>query len=349
MILKVDESYKKEASQLYQLVAAATNGRDDDWKVVSPLSIFAVALAEEKDSNLILTAKRPFLDHSKIKPRCHQMASRLTSRSGVKDRLEKWETQSILKDWTGGSSADVYNPTLAILKSSILQLKSIRDTRHDLLNSGECIDSVILFARRVQRDTGSGQAELMDEFFNVASRWIRGYSSTEIVFRPDSSPSTIAVQCGLHRYLWAKLENDNVLKSWEKTSRSFLDYALLPGFGLVQFVSVDIVSVLLDFGADSRKPWLNAINYLERYLGGEIHSLSFGEDRNFVLARWEEVIKRLLDAGVDLTPHADSVLRAMFPPNQYIELWEKAASLTRAKSRRSRTSRILDKDKWRQQ
>jgi 23S rRNA C2498 (ribose-2'-O)-methylase RlmM len=60
MVLRVDESYQKEASRLYELVAAATNSRSDDWKVVTPLSIFALSLAEEKNPNLVLTAPRRF-------------------------------------------------------------------------------------------------------------------------------------------------------------------------------------------------------------------------------------------------------------------------------------------------
>ncbi|CZR68584.1 uncharacterized protein PAC_18483 [Phialocephala subalpina] len=82
MVLRVDEIYQVEASRIFQLVATAANGRNDDFVSASPLSLFAISLAEEKDPDFAMRPNLDFLAESEVNLRCSRMASRITSRCG---------------------------------------------------------------------------------------------------------------------------------------------------------------------------------------------------------------------------------------------------------------------------
>jgi hypothetical protein len=267
----------------------------------------------------------------------------------VKGCLDKWEMLALLKNWTGGNATNAYNPNLAILKSCILQLKTIRDDRHDFLSWSECMDAVLLYGHRVEADTTNTQTELMDVFFNIAPRWIRHNISTEPVFRPDSSPSTTAVQCGLYRYLRAKLKIDNVIRADHVLMRRRLVYALIPRIGLEQFVSVHVVKVLLEFGAKPEYSWAGAIDNLDRVFGESSRKTVLAHDREYILKQWESIIELLVQAGVDFTPHAEYVLKTVLPPHQYIDLWNNLHSILRSRKTPSRRSRVIGKQSCRQQ
>lgn len=159
------------------LLVLLRNGREDDWRLVSTLPPLAICFAQERDQNLVLTARMHFLGREEILSRCRRTADRITSRCGgllevhdggrprhhitpnmkisylhrtVKDCLEKWENQKILKDWTGGSGTNAYNPNVAILKSYILQLKCIKEgSRNNFVDDNYCINTCILYAHRV--------------------------------------------------------------------------------------------------------------------------------------------------------------------------------------------------------
>ncbi len=373
MILRVDESYQSEASRLYQLIGAAANGREDDWRLVSPLTLLAICLAEEKDQNLVLTAKMQFPTKEDILSRCRITADRITSRCGglleihdggqprqqispnfkvsylhrtVKDCLEKWETQAILKGRTRGGAADAYNPNVAILKSYILQIKCIREgSRHNFVDPGNCINACVLYARRVEEDTSSANVELMDEFFRIASFWIRRNSSSEQVFRPGSSLFTITVQCGLHRYLRAKLAADNAIGTRKKPGEwSLLDYAFKPGIGLDRFVSAEVVSTLLDFGADPGDALEMTLNHVTMMLHSRPADRSYNEINEDALKPWVDLIEKILRTDVNAKTAS---LKSMFLSYPRLEQQIDVALESRAQKRKS--AKYTEKHKCRQQ
>jgi hypothetical protein len=81
MVLRVDESYREEASRLYQIVAAAVDSRPDDWTSGIYLTILGVVFVE-KDSDLAITAQMQFLEQAEVCSRCQRMTYRLVSRCG---------------------------------------------------------------------------------------------------------------------------------------------------------------------------------------------------------------------------------------------------------------------------
>lgn len=378
MILKVDSVYQEEAARLYQLIAAAANRRDDDWKIVAPLNILALALAEDRNPDLALTAKLHFLSRSEIWSRCKYMSSRLTSRTGglleiqhgdrsrdqisprmnvsylhrtVKDCLEKWETQALLKDRTGGNATNAFNPNLAIMKSYILQLKALEATRpNDDSRPGEYLNGAITYARRVEADTSSAQVELLDELFRIANPSWRNNNIAEPIFRGNSSPIKLAVQCGLHQYLRAKLAIYNV-PAYENHDKSLgktqlLHYALNPNIGLERFVSVEVILTLLEFGSEPRGHWNKALDYLYRDFG-QRHIRS-EEQNSYILRQWMAVIKRFIEANIKFDVHTQGRLREVFFTQS--QLWSEVQHLLLDKRlKQPRESRLIDKAQCRQQ
>lgn len=80
---------------------------------------------------------------------------------------------------------------------------------------------------------------------------------------------TLAAQCGLHRYLDARLCQDGVVPH-PAHMRSLLDYALVSHPESERFVCVRTVAALLKHGADpnrleislAKSPWRNALLFL---------------------------------------------------------------------------------------
>jgi hypothetical protein len=111
---------------------------------------------------------------------------------------------------------------------------------------------------------------------------------------------TLASQCGLHYYLRMKLTTDNIIPH-KKDKKPLLDYALVPIAGAPLFLSVDVVTTLLEFGADPNDkcggewtPWQNALSYIHV----TVPTLST-DIQVAALHLWESVIEHLLQAGAD--------------------------------------------------
>jgi hypothetical protein len=126
----------------------------------------------------------------------------------------------------------------------------------------------------------------------------------------------------------------------EKPGKTFLEYALFPGFGLERFVSVEVVSTLLDFRAKPGGPWNGALNYLRQEL---VHR---SDHRGYLLRRWTDIIKRLIEAGVDINDDAKSVLEEVFSTDA--QLWSEMQSFL-TKRRKSKLSRLAEKTQCPQQ
>jgi len=377
MISLVDDIYQEEASRLYQLVGSASNSRDDDWKPASPLSISSISFAEERDPNLALNAKMHFLKTEDVIRRCKETADRITSRCGgllevyggrrrhhipptmkvsylhrtVKDCLEKWETQTTLKNWTGGGGGrDAYQPNLAILKAYILQLKCIRvSNRHNYMEPGQCIDGVILYARRVEREISSANFELMDEFFGVAFHWIRRNHSSEKVFRPGSSPYTIAVQCGLHRYLQAKLAAGTANETINKMA--LLQRACSPIAGLERFATPELVHTLLESLLEESSADPDTILRMTMSNIKTANCLTQSgrpnSKLNEQLKPWADIVEKLLYKGVYIKTNDIADLRARFSSTP--QLAQRIDSALQAREKKLKSARFREKHKCRQQ
>jgi hypothetical protein len=77
MISRVDESYRVEASRLFQLVDAAAEEQPDNWHNVRPLTILGLALVEENDPDLVFTAQTNFLSLQEANNLCERMRDRV--------------------------------------------------------------------------------------------------------------------------------------------------------------------------------------------------------------------------------------------------------------------------------
>lgn len=302
MVLRVDESYRREALRLYQIVAAAVDSRPDDWTDGIHLTILGVVFAEEKDSDLAITAQMRFLEQAEVYSRCQRMMYQLVSRCGgllevqngdhprdevtpnmkvsymhrtVKDYLEKNDTRVLLRCRTGGASASPFDPNLAILRSYVLQLKvldfAVPADQDPSSNAWDYIHSAIRHARRVDTDSRfepdslSAHVALLDQLYTTALYWVRRRipsDSREAIFRSSSSAYTFAVECGLHQYLNAKLDKDNIIPKEKFGWKSLLDAALVSLPANRHLVSSKIVSVLVDHGARPLEAWPGALRYL---------------------------------------------------------------------------------------
>ncbi|ORY68368.1 uncharacterized protein BCR38DRAFT_362736, partial [Pseudomassariella vexata] len=179
IVTRVDQTHLEECSRLLQLVVTASTSLKDDWRVVSPLSLLGLSFAVEDHPSMALTSQLHFLSQTEMQQRCEDMAARLgTVCAGllqvqkrnlkdenvnttsmvtfvhrtVKDYLMKWETQKLLRQQTRESQ---FNPNFAILKSTILLMKSGRHVSSSDRLSYHHIDDGILYARRAEAELGS--------------------------------------------------------------------------------------------------------------------------------------------------------------------------------------------------
>jgi len=258
-------------------------------------TILTLSFAVEKDPTLVLTAEQDFLTKKQVLERCKRMEITVRTRSGglievqyghldrykvpvdpkmkvaylhrtVQDYLERPETRRKLSFQTGGyMDSKSFDPNLAIVEAHILMLKALDSTYIEERPPQSLISSALHFARRAETKTQTSKPRLMDEFYASASLWWNrgGPPALNIrtnwqrtFFMQHKSMLTLATQCGLHRYLWLKLKEENIIAT-EYTDRSLLDWALIPLEGCEQYthISVPVIQVLLEFGADPNKPY----------------------------------------------------------------------------------------------
>jgi hypothetical protein len=331
MVFKVPSVYRTEASRFYQLVAA-TAERDDDWRPTQPLTIFTLFLAEE-DEGLATTAAPMFLSQEDIcngiceidlmlRSRCGGLLETQFGKSGikdiapemsvsyihrtVKDYLEGTGIRHILSDRTGGLSANAFNPHLALMRAYVLQLKLLECVPSNRQRAEQLINDVISYARRVESDLTEPNTDLMDGFFDMATKWWqRANVGTHTVQRECVLSSetiiTLAIKCGLHELLKAKLISTGI-----RADGKMLTEALYPAAHHDKFVSKTVIEVLLEFGANPNqeidipskvegKPqssWQNALTYLAVEF-----PFVMERDKVILLRRWERIITLLLQNG----------------------------------------------------
>jgi hypothetical protein len=174
---RVDEAYREEAPQLFQLVATAASQRHDNWCPERSLTILGLAFDEERKPNFAVEAVVNFTDESQANSLCEQMAHRLISRCGgllevqrttghsasrpsamkvlymhrtVKGYIEHDTTRELLRSRTGNQLFNPFNPDLAILRSYVLQMKVLLDSKP--FYCWDLISPAITFARWTDSD-----------------------------------------------------------------------------------------------------------------------------------------------------------------------------------------------------
>lgn len=310
MVLKVDGIYSEEASRLYQLIAEATE-QPDDWKPAELLSIHSLYLAMKQDLDIAHEITQAPPDDQAILEQTRRMDILLKTRCGgllevqyggsktadlspslkvsylhrtVRDFLETLETRQVLLKRTGGSDKDAFKPAVAIFKSIVVQIKRLElhpSASHGLKDLG------LTYARRIEVDKRISPEELL-KLFDIFSYVAKLYSMI---------PS--AIECSLCRYLERKLVDENTPEQ-DILHIPALDYALVGPIDQQEFITPEMVSLLIEFGADPNKrfngstPWQKALSHLLR-------NYDRLRDRGGALMYWSRIITALLENGADPT------------------------------------------------
>ncbi|CZR53588.1 uncharacterized protein PAC_03468 [Phialocephala subalpina] len=333
MVFKVDTIYRVEASKFYQIIMAAAE-QEDDWRPTLPLTIMNLFLAEE-DSDLVFKAEMGWLSKDETNTGIFETDLRLRSRCGglletrfgksslhqiqpempvsfihrtVRDYLDGAGIRHILSDRTGGLSAGSFNPNIALMRAYILHLKHTEPTSTNSRLAQEFMGAFITHARRAERDLCQPNTELIDHFSITCKTWIGAaglneqLSSTDNALSYNENTAILAIKCGLPNYLRAQLDEDLV-----KADRGLLDLALCLPRLCERFVSKEIVSLLLEYGANpdekppamsekrtgNQSPWQNAITYLAI----RFQEFRTEEKEQRLAMRWHGIIKLLLQHG----------------------------------------------------
>jgi hypothetical protein len=220
----------------------------------------------------------------------------------VRDHLEKPKIRETLKRQTTYEQEDPFHASSAIFKAYILVLKAFHAT--DLAETWTLVEDGVAWARRAEQDTGTSQPALLDEFYRIARRlwttkrfFIAGHSPLYDFFIRQQSVLTFATQCGLDRYLDAKLPH--VKKDVESHS-ALLNLALTPVIENNYLINLKVVSTLLSHGANPNErraksptsPWQNVLSHLNTTISRKLEHIAR-------LQQWAPIITLLLKSGAD--------------------------------------------------
>jgi hypothetical protein len=272
IIRKVDEDYKEETVQFFQLMNA-TQPLDGDWKDLKPMTVLSLCLAKERDEelpNIVKTLTSQAMIH-----RCRDMNRRLKSRTGglievqlrgvridkidpsmkvgylhrtVRDFLITREMRDILQ-------AEIdFDPNYAMLKSSVYELQVKLDNPADR-NTLYC--SALTYARRTQsqgRRHTSSQTTLLDQLYTKAElstdprelHEIREVNTYELFLET-------AVGLGFIPYVREKLENNTEFPN-PTAKRRLLHHSL----SSESIINPSMVLTLLSLGAE---PFMSDLNW----------------------------------------------------------------------------------------
>jgi glutamate-1-semialdehyde aminotransferase len=123
-----------------------------------------------------------------------------------------------------------------------------------------------------------------------------------------------------------------------------LDYAFKPGIGLDRFVSAEVVSTLLDFGADPGDALEMTLNHVTMMLHSRPADRSYNEINEDALKPWVDLIEKILRTDVNAKTAS---LKSMFLSYPRLEQQIDAALESRAQKRKS--AKYIEKHKCRQQ
>jgi hypothetical protein len=347
MVLKVDEIYEKEASQLFQLVDVCAP-RDDDWQESMLPSVLELSFSMEEDPRLAETAQTYFISKDEVFARCGKMDDCLRSRCGglleiqrspslslstiypnmtvgylhrtVRDFLVTRETRLILSDRTG----ETFKPYIQILRSCVLQLQIAKQLKSDEYSSNssifsesmvrDLINRALTFARRLEIDTKTTQVALLDNLTEtihdlMGDGWVI-FLSDDYGMRPKSMLRA-AIHCNLHQYV------RTIISTWEnrvKSATILLHCALTPTLESVRFLSPVMICMLLASGADPNGKYDHKtptpFKQALYYLFHEFDKVQLSRaDRQSLLVMWSNILKKLLEFGADGSTRCEGPMR----------------------------------------
>jgi hypothetical protein len=311
MVLKVDGIYQEEASHLYQIVTEAKEMLLD-WKPAGQLSIFSLYFAANPDLNPTDELSPMTFKEENILAKSKEMEIRLKTRCGgllevqygratvlspdmkvyylhrtVKDFLEARQTREALSKQSSQTGKRLFNPKIAIYNSFMVRANHYAKYQPHSPKGHLLRDQGLTYARRIdgeKRIPASQLVVLLDQSLWIGTHW-------------HTSNLPVAVQCVLKRYVQLKLEDQNDLMDKE-TNRLLLDFALVPTRDSERFLSLEIISLLLKFGAELNKglgdqsPWQKALSFLLQ------NSNRLASEQS-LLESWSDVITHLLENGAD--------------------------------------------------
>jgi hypothetical protein len=230
MILKVDEDYKEEAVNFFQLVNA-TQPLDDDSRQVKPLTILSLCLAKEPLEELPTTVKALQTSPEEMYRRCRDMSRRLKTRSGgllevqlrgakpnnispvmkigylhrtVREFVSTKEMIDILQAETD------FDPNYAMLKASVFELQ-VQSQEND---TQPLWLSALTYAWRAQSRSQRpplSQVYLLDQLYMKTPRKYLDKSRAPVFREANTFQHFIytAVEWDLHCYIREKLIANN--------------------------------------------------------------------------------------------------------------------------------------------
>jgi hypothetical protein len=305
MVWRTDGVYAGEASRLYQLIAEATE-RQDDWKAAELLSLYSLSLAMKQELKIASEITQASPGEAAIMEEAKKMDIKLKTRCGgllevqyralktrelspslkvsylhrtVRDFLEADKTRDILLKRSGGSDKMAFKPAVAIFKSIVAEMKhlELQQESHHLKDLG------LTYARRIDVDERISPEELLS-LFDIFSQVAKLYSMI---------PS--AIECSLCRYLQRKLEDEDT-SELNTLHMPALDYALMGPIDRQLFITPEMVSLLIEFGADPNRyfggftPWQKTLSHLLR---------NHDQLDKSSLIYWRNLMDMLLKKGAD--------------------------------------------------
>ena len=158
---------------------------------------------------------------------------------------------------------------------------------------------------------------MLDELYAVSSVLANKSKVDETtMLREESTTHTFAVECGLHKYLSAKLEQENVVHQ-EFGHKTLLYLALYQeAEHSKHFVSPSVVQTLLNFGADPHR--------YPRMLSQVVWHVTRCYLHEQEARQWARIIVNLVQAR--LVPTSMDVLDLTQAFQPYPQLWSKVQS-----------------------
>jgi hypothetical protein len=251
IVLKVDEIYREDTAQLFQLVDAASIGSNEwasipanDFDGSEQLTIFTLALTQLEKYNVTNTNLNVPWDSAQIMKCCEDMDDRLKSRCGglletrfhkktgllpstkvvyhhrtVRDFLVRPESRELL----AGQTADTgFNANFMLHRAFTHQLSI---TPAELIREEDitiCINASLTFAQRANTDGGIELPSSFEELITGAKKyWPKIKGGT---FFLEEDPLKLAVCCGLDNYVKKVLSANPGLAN----QKNLLPLALVP-------------------------------------------------------------------------------------------------------------------------
>lgn len=208
-----------QSRRLFRLVAAASRPQEDDWTVLSPLSLLELSFALEDEAAMLAVSTAPdFLTRQEMESRREEMASRLPELSSglvkangdssadpattvtfINDAVTAAFFASTREKYEAVTRTSTFNPNLALLSALVLSLKTERHEiprgRDRLLSyyrRGD-VDHALIYARRAEAELGYNGSlnRVVDALLEMAAAsrpcWLQLNDAAADAISPDDN------------------------------------------------------------------------------------------------------------------------------------------------------------------